>query len=140
MKKILVAVAFLAAVIADANSQPVTQPPGKTVEKRLTYVEGNVPKLTLAPKDVVQVQPFNYPLVPDFSQATLKVEITDDNVVGFIGSTHTPPTDREGRGAQSAFLYARTPGKTKVKITLVNNRKKDFHGYTVDYEVEVGNK
>jgi hypothetical protein len=132
-----VVAAGFAATYRVGGAPPESQRP--MVEKRLLYVEGGPDgAVVVRPGDVLQLQPFTYPVAPDFLGATLKVEAPDDWVVGVIGQIRTRSTG-EGRTGQSVFLLARDPGKVDIRVTLVDEDQKaiDPKKYERTYTIQV---
>ncbi len=127
-------------LIAVSATRQLVQSGGKepaTVEKRLLCIVGaHRQEISLRVGDVVQVEPFTFPVIPAYLDAKLVVHVADDSLLGTIGQLPTS-AGGEGRTGISAFLYARAPGDATVTISLVNKDGKQIEGHRLSYRVRI---
>jgi hypothetical protein len=110
-------------------------------EYRLLYIGPGQPRepIELQVGDMLQIAPFTYPLVPDFVNASLKVQIKGAHALELIGQASTS-VDGEGRAGRSAFLYARANGQTTVTAKLLDNKGHEVEDEQTSYTVVVRDK
>ncbi len=114
-------------------------PPDKdapVVERKLLYVEGaRGARINMRVGDVLQVQPFSFPVIPAYLNAHLSVDAGGDATVVPIGQLVASPG--EGSGSQSMFLLAKSPGSAELKIVLLNEEGKEIKGHNATYNVRI---
>jgi len=111
------------------------------VDHRLVYISAGKMEDTvnLNVHDMLQLQPFTYPITPKFIDAKLRVALKGDRVLDFIGQSSTASSS-EGRGGASAFLYVHAKGRTEVTLTLVREDGEEIPGYRATYSVRAEEK
>ncbi len=110
---------------------------------QLTNKPGNVVIKAKAERvkvgDVVQIQPFTFPVTAEFVDATVKVILKDKDLgLVYIGQISTP-TMAEGKASISVFFYAvEKCDMLVVNFKLVNKKNKEIdEKYRVTYKIQV---
>jgi hypothetical protein len=135
----LAVVPFVPAIEQGWSSETTSTRQANMEERKLVYigVGQHTGTVSLDVGQILQVEPFRYPMVPPFEDARLTVRLRGDLALHFVGQSPSPAT-KEGRGGANAFLYAIASGKCTVSISLVDGRGKAIEKYTADYSVVVG--
>jgi hypothetical protein len=113
-------------------------PSAKVEERRLIYIgQGSIESpIPLRIGEVLQVRPFSYVLQPELEEASLKVKLTGDSVLAYVGQAPSP-TSGEGRSSLNAFFYAVNAGEGELKVQLLRSSGKPVDGKLVKYRVIV---
>lgn len=105
---------------------------------RLLFVgQGKPPDpIKLKVGEVLQIEPFTYPVIPAFLDATLKAHLTGDRALELIGQLPTS-SGREGRSGRSVFFLAVKEGRTRASLTLVDGQGRPIEGFDLSYVIDV---
>lgn len=129
--RIWIAAATLSATL------PAGEPAPAVIVRRMICVTGEHGDVVrLKAGDMLQVRPFDYPVVPKYLGASLAVEAREGHTLEYIGQSSTGlPAESEGRGGRMAFLKAVSPGRTILLVSLKGKTGRDLMGpasYAID--------
>jgi hypothetical protein len=109
---------------------------------RVDLYDLNNGPLRVIPGDVVQIETRQWPVVPNYLGSKVKVKLTGDRVLDFIGQSGAPVGSfdpkhpKVGSSSWTVFFYVRESGETKVAISLEDEKGKRVDGYDACYIVK----
>ena len=108
-----------------------------TVERRLIIADAEDCDRPIGIKvgEVLQVSPFQLPVIPKFLDAEVDIRLSGDRVLGVIGQ-HPTASTTEGASGKSIFFYAMAGGQTKVDLQLLDRRGRPIEGYSRSYKID----
>jgi hypothetical protein len=85
--------------------------------------------------DILHIQPFKVPLVFDYLESTLKIEVSNDHLE--VLDTILCDQLVEGDFSQCVFLYVRSAGESQVTVKLIDKNGQPVEGYLKTYKVTI---